>query len=152
LFNHIKLHTFTIQFIALYKSIALYSGIVKQNTMTAIKKKKEHSQQECTKMIIPVRDALQVLNGRWKLPIIISLSFGVKRFKQISNEINGITDRMLSKELKDLELNQLVKRTVYDSFPPTVEYSITEHGETLEKVISELRNWGLSHRKKIIRK
>jgi len=120
--------------------------------MTAIKKKKEHSQQECTKMIIPVRDALQVLNGRWKLPIIISLSFGVKRFKQISNEINGITDRMLSKELKDLELNQLVKRTVYDSFPPTVEYSITEHGETLEKVISELRNWGLSHRKKIIRK
>lgn len=60
--------------------------------------------------------------------IIIAWTFGNKRFKEISYEINGITERMLSKELKDLEVNQLVKRTVYDSFPPKVEYSITEHG------------------------
>lgn len=118
--------------------------------MAAVKEKKEHTLQECTGMILPVRDALEVLNGKWKLPIIISLSFGTKRFTQISKEIDGITDKMLSKELKDLEMNLLVKRVVYDSFPPTVEYSITEHGKSLEKVIAELRKWGMSHRKKII--
>jgi len=113
---------------------------------------KEHSADECRSMILPVRDALEVLNGRWKLPILISLSFGPKRFKQISKEVNGITDKVLSKELKDLEMNQLIKRTVYDSFPPTVEYTVTAHGRSLEKVIAELRNWGKSHRKKIIGK
>ena len=109
-------------------------------------------QAECTKMIIPVRDALEILSGKWKLPIIISLSFGTKRFRQMAKEIHGITDKMLSKELKELEVNQLVKRTVYDSFPPAVEYSITPHGKSLEKVVNELRNWGMEHRKKIIRK
>jgi len=109
-------------------------------------------QQECTNALLPVRDALEVLSGRWKLPILITLSSGVKRFKQISKEIDGITDKMLSKELKDLEINKLVKRTVYDTFPPTVEYAVTEHSHTLTKVITELREWGLLHRKKIIGK
>ncbi len=105
---------------------------------------------ECTKVLMPVLDALEILRGRWRIPIIISLTFGPKRFKEISKEVHGITDRMLSKELKDLEVNQLVKRTVYDDFPPVVEYTITPHGESLEKVIEELRNWGIRHRKKII--
>lgn len=104
----------------------------------------------CLTMILPVRDALEILNGRWKLPIIISVSFGPKRFKQISKEVGGITDKMLSKELKDLEVNKLVKRTVHDTFPPKVEYSITEHGKTLEKVIRELWTWGYEHRKVVI--
>ena len=112
----------------------------------------EPTHEECFKFILPVRDALDILNGKWKIPIIISLSFGAKRFKQISKELSGITDKMLSKELKELEINQLVKRTVYDTFPPTVEYSITPHGSTLEKVIKELRDWGVRHRKKIIGK
>lgn len=115
-----------------------------------IKTKEERTPETCAKMILPVRDALELLSGRWKLPIILSLSFGTKRFKQISKEVHGITDKMLSKELKELEMNQMVKRTVYDSFPPTVEYSITEHGKSLDKVITELRNWGTAHRKKII--
>jgi DNA-binding HxlR family transcriptional regulator len=114
--------------------------------------KNQHKPEECTKMIVPVRDALEILKGRWKLPIILALSFGSKRFGQISKEVNGITDKMLSKELKDLELNKLVKRTIYDTFPPTVEYSITPHGKSLEKLIDELRLWGLQHRKKIIGK
>ena len=50
-----------------------------------------HNPEECTKMIVPVRDALEILNGKWKLPIILSLTFGAKRFKQISKDINGIT-------------------------------------------------------------
>jgi DNA-binding HxlR family transcriptional regulator len=111
--------------------------------------KEERNHAECSRMILPVRDALDVLNGKWKLPIIIALTFGNKRFTQISQEIPGITDRMLSKELKELEMNQLIKRTVYDAFPPVVEYSITAHGRSLEKVIDELRTWGITHRKKI---
>lgn len=97
-------------------------------------------------MILPVRDALAVLSGKWKLPIIIALSFGNKRFSQIANEVPGITDRMLSKELRELELNKLVKRTVHDSVPVVVEYSMTEYGRSLDKVIDELRKWGLRHR------
>ena len=110
----------------------------------------EEKMAECLGILLPVRDALEVLNGKWKLPIIISLSFGDKRFRQISKDINGITDKMLSKELKDLEINKLIKRSIYDTFPPTVEYSITDHGRSLKKLINELKNWGDEHRKKII--
>jgi DNA-binding HxlR family transcriptional regulator len=95
---------------------------------------------------------LDILNGKWKLPILISLSFGNKRFRQIAGEIPNITDRMLSKELKELEMNQLVKRTVYDSSPVIVEYSMTEYGKSLDKVIEELAKWGIRHRARIMGK
>jgi DNA-binding HxlR family transcriptional regulator len=64
---------------------------------------KEHKHEECIDMIRPVKEALDALNGKWKLPIIISLSFGNKRFGQMAKEIPKITDRMLSKELLELE-------------------------------------------------
>ena len=99
-----------------------------------------------------VKDALDVLSGSWKLPILVSRSKGTKRFKEITKDIEGISDKMLSKELKDLEINQLVKRTVFDSFPPRVEYSVTEHTETLHKVMDALSEWGGVHRQKIIGK
>ncbi|MEO6671729.1 MAG: helix-turn-helix domain-containing protein [Ferruginibacter sp.] len=108
--------------------------------------------ETCTKAMLPVRDALDILSGKWKLQIIISLSFGNKRFSQMAKEIPGITDKMLSKELRDLEMNQLVKRTVYDSVPVIVEYSMTTYGKTLGKLIDELQQWGLKHRKRIIKK
>lgn len=115
-------------------------------------KAKKEELNECKKCILLVKDALDALNGKWKLPILVSLKFSNKRFKQISKDVNGITDKMLSKELKELEMNQLISRAVYDTFPPTVEYSITAHGNSLEPVISSLKNWGSHHRKKIIGK
>lgn len=99
-----------------------------------------------------VRDALEVLNGIWKLPILVSLTGGAKRFKQIAKDVEGISDKMLSKELKELELNCLVTRTVYDTFPPTVEYTVTEHTKTLNALMLALRDWGAVHRKQIIGK
>lgn len=117
-----------------------------------MKKNEPLHSAECTRRILPVRDALEVLHGRWKLPILIALTFGTKRFRQIAKEVGGITDKVLSKELKEMEANQLIKRTVYDTFPPTVEYVITEHGKTLNKVIEHLGEWGQLHRKKIIGK
>ncbi|TKT88769.1 winged helix-turn-helix transcriptional regulator [Dyadobacter frigoris] len=104
----------------------------------------------CPKTALSIKDALEALEGRWKLLILFALSTGPKRFKQISKEVTGITDKTLSKELKNLEANKLLKRNVYDTFPPTVEYSITEHGKSLEKVMEELHFWGLAHRKEII--
>lgn len=116
--------------------------------MENTKDPKSHSWGECTKSILPVRDALEVLSGKWKLPIIISLMFGNKRFSQIAKEVPGITDKMLSKELRELESNDLVKRTVYSSIPVVVEYSLTEYGHSLEVVIKTLRDWGVAHRKR----
>ncbi|WOK04461.1 helix-turn-helix domain-containing protein [Imperialibacter roseus] len=114
------------------------------------KPKEEISHAKCMGLLLPVRDALEVLSGKWKLQIIVALTFDTKRFREIAREVSGITDKMLSKELKDLEENQLVKRTVKDSFPPSVEYNLTEHGKTLQKVIGELREWGVMHREKIM--
>ncbi|CAN5735122.1 helix-turn-helix domain-containing protein [soil metagenome] len=108
--------------------------------------------EACSKAMMPVRDALDILNGKWKLPIIISLSFGNKRFSEMSKQIQGITDKMLSKELRELEMNELVRRTVYDSVPVSVEYSMTAYGKTLEPLIDELQKWGTKHRKRIIHK
>ena len=107
---------------------------------------------ECPKNIPAIKDSLEALEGRWKLLIILSLSLGNKRFTQISREIHGITDKVLSKELKNLEANKLIKREVYDTFPPTVEYSITKHGKSLQKLLDELYRWGLKHRKEVIGK
>ena len=112
-----------------------------------------YNQAECPiNWILPVRDALDVLSGKWKLPIIASLIFGNKPFNQIARDIPGITDKILSKELKDPEQNQLIKHTLYDGFPPFVEYPITEHGLSLQKLIGKLREWGVSHQVKIMEK
>lgn len=108
------------------------------------------STTECTQTLLPVKDALDVLSGKWKLQIILSLTFGKKRFKQIQREIPGITPKMLSKELKELEMNELADRKVYDTSPVTVEYELTSYGKTLKPLIEELHSWGTKHRKRII--
>ncbi len=105
---------------------------------------------ECLSVLRPIRDALDVLNGKWKLPIIVALTFGEKRFGEIAREVHGITDRMLSKELRDMEMNGLVKRTVHDTYPVKITYALTPHSQTLGEVIESLRKWGELHRRKII--
>jgi DNA-binding HxlR family transcriptional regulator len=108
------------------------------------------SEGECAKLLLPVRDALDILSGKWKLQILLSLSFGKKRFKQIQREIPGLTPKVLSKELKELEMNELITRTVYDTLPVSVEYQTTSYGTTLHPLINELHKWGAKHRKRII--
>lgn len=111
----------------------------------------EHvSGEQCSKMLLPVKDALDILSGKWKIQIIIALTFGKKRFKQLQREIPGLTPKMLSKELKELEINELVDRRVYDTAPVTVEYELTAYGRTLRPLIGELHKWGSKHRKRII--
>ena len=102
--------------------------------------------------VLAVNDTMNVLNGKWKLPIIGSLLYGKKRFKELEREIPKITPRMLSKELKDLEVNGIVTRTVYDSIPVTVEYELTKSGGSFKDVLDVMVEWGLQHRKRIIGK
>jgi DNA-binding HxlR family transcriptional regulator len=112
--------------------------------------KADHS--GCSEFVIPIRDCLDILSGKWKLPILGSLIMGKKRFKELERDIPRITARMLSKELRELEMNQLITRTVYDTIPVTVEYEMAAYGKSLQKVLYEMKEWGVQHRKRIIGK
>lgn len=100
--------------------------------------------------VLAVNDTLNVISGKWKLPIIGSLLFEKKRFTDIQRNISKITPRMLSKELKDLEMNGMVKRTVYDTTPITVEYELTESGKLLSDVLDKMLEWGIQHREAVL--
>lgn len=108
--------------------------------------------QECNNYIMPITDTLDVLSGKWKITIIASLFVSKKRFTELQKEVAKITPRMLSKELRELETNQLVIRTVYNTIPASVEYELSVYGKTLGKVLDALRDWGITHRKKMIGK
>ncbi|MDQ0639585.1 DNA-binding HxlR family transcriptional regulator [Pedobacter sp. W3I1] len=102
------------------------------------------------KQIMAVHDAMDVLNGKWKISIISSVCyFNKRRFSDILNDVKGISNKMLSKELKDLEINKLIKRTVLDTQPVTVLYQLTDYGMTLKTIIDNLAEWGRQHRKEI---
>ncbi|AKD58639.1 HxlR family transcriptional regulator [Spirosoma radiotolerans] len=111
-----------------------------------------HSGEACTQSLQAVQDALYVLNGKWKLPIIIALSNGPKRFRELQRLVTGITAKVLSKELKELEMNEFALRHVYATMPVTVEYELTEYSQSLDSVIRALRDWGIQHRARILGK
>lgn len=98
-----------------------------------------------------MQDALYALNGKWKLPIIIALSEGPLRFKELQRGVAGITPKMLSKELRELEMNEFVSRTVYPTVPVSVEYALTEYSGSLREVVDALSQWGQKHRERMIR-
>lgn len=100
--------------------------------------------------VLAVNDTINVVSGKWKLPIIGALLFGKKRFKELEREIPKITPRMLSKELRDLEVNGIVTRTVYDTIPVTVEYELTKSGQSFQKVLDVMLEWGLEHRENYV--
>jgi DNA-binding HxlR family transcriptional regulator len=106
----------------------------------------------CEQELSAIRDSLEILGGKWKLRIMRYLNNrkdGQNTFKKIQREIEGISAKMLSKELHDLEVNLLVSRTVLDTRPITVKYAITEYGSSVLPVTDSLVIWGLNHREKI---
>lgn len=101
--------------------------------------------------LLAIADAMDVLNGKWKIQLIGILLFkGKMRFGELIKHIEGIGAKMLSKELQNLEANQIITRTVLQTKPITVEYEITEYGKSLEETICSIVNWGSKHRKKIM--
>lgn len=111
---------------------------------------KEREEQQHKKEMMAVQDSMDVLSGKWKISVISSICYyNKRRFSDILNDVVGISNKMLSKELKELEINKLVKRTVLDTQPVTVHYELTAHGRTLQTIIRNLTDWGIQHRKEI---
>ena len=112
-----------------------------------MKNTNDHDHIRCISELLPTRDTLELLSGKWKILIIMALAVkGPSRFMEMVRDIGNITPKMLSKELRDLEQNELVTRTVLPTIPVTVEYALTDYGRTLRPVIVAMRDWGVTHR------
>jgi DNA-binding HxlR family transcriptional regulator len=107
------------------------------------------SAQQCTARLHAVGDALYAIGGKWKLRIIVALFEGNRRFNELQRLVEGISAKVLSTELKELELNGFVRRNVFTGTPVVVEYELTQYSETLHSVLDALSEWGAMHREKI---
>ena len=107
------------------------------------------SEAQCKATLNSVADALYVIGGKWKLRIIVALKEGNRRFNETQRLIDGISAKVLSTELKDLELNGFIRRNVFTGTPVVVEYELTDYADTLGDVLQTLSEWGAMHREKV---
>ena len=105
---------------------------------------KKHTMSNC-----PVENALKLIGGKWKIPIIHHLSKKKLRFGQIKKLLNQITQQMLSKQLKEMEIDGLINRKVYSIVPPKVEYSLTDFGKSVLPILDSLYSWSVKKNKVI---
>ncbi|WP_244214347.1 winged helix-turn-helix transcriptional regulator [Pedobacter jejuensis] len=108
---------------------------------------KPATDEECKKAWLALQDTLDVIGGKWKLVLIAILRGGKLKFRELSREAE-ISPRILSKELKDLEINGLVTRTVLNTRPISVEYELTPYSQTLSEMIVSMHEWGKQHRQR----
>jgi len=99
--------------------------------------------------VCPVSNALTILGGKWKINIIFQLSTKTRRFGELRRSLGSITQQMLSKQLREMEKDQLVLRKVYDVVPPKVEYSLTDLGKSSLPILNSLHHWGNIKKKTI---
>ncbi len=93
-----------------------------------------------------VEDALSILVGKWKpIILLILLQEGTLRFSELKRRVPGITQKMLTNQLRELEAEDIISRKVYPQVPPKVEYSITEYGKSLEPILVAMHEWGTAH-------
>lgn len=104
------------------------------------KKKLPQTEAKCT-----LQEILGVIGGKWSMSIIYALFTGTKRFSELERLVPNISTRMLVKELKNMEANEIVVRKVFATVPPTVEYTLTTKGKKLEPIINELYKWGVEY-------
>ena len=107
------------------------------------------SQSQCKARLGSIADALYVIGGKWKLRIIVGLRDGTKRFNELQRLIDGISAKVLSAELKELEMNGFIKRNVIVGTPVVVEYELTKYADTLNGVLDKLSEWGTMHRENV---
>lgn len=112
----------------------------------------EETAKNCKKIIIPIRDTLDAIGGKWRILIIVAIRNGYHRFKEIQDFIEKINPKVLANELKALEMNKLIYRKINDENSSIIEYHITEYSHTLEKLIREMMAWGEGHRKHLFEK
>jgi DNA-binding HxlR family transcriptional regulator len=104
---------------------------------------------ECHKVLMAMSDALYAIGGKWKLMIIIAMGRGNKRFTEIQKQVAGISARVLSSELKELEMNGFIIKKVENGYPVTIEYELLPYSYTLEEVVAAMTKWGMQHREKV---
>lgn len=100
----------------------------------------------CGSETCPVTKCMDVIWGKWKIPLLYALSHGVNRFGALERYFDNISKQMLTKELRELEADGIISRKIYAEIPPRVEYSITPLGETLFPIIDAMSAWGKSIR------
>ena len=105
--------------------------------------------EECTRILLAVSDALYVIGGKWKLMIIIAMARGNNRFSELQRQVTGISARVLSSELKELEANGFIIKRVTSGYPVTIEYELLPYSQTLEELVESMVRWGTQHREKI---
>lgn len=130
----------------------MVTGYLDETIMAKIIENGTEREATCTEELFAMRDSLDVLGGKWKLMILRYLTNRTDQqihFKKLERGIEGISAKMLSKELKELEMNLLITRTIQDTKPITVTYAVTEYGKSVLPVTEMLVNWGLLHREKI---
>ena len=101
--------------------------------------------RECAYSECPVEAALDMIGGKWKTMIVALLLDQTLRFNELERQLKGVTHRVLSGQLRDLEKCGIVRREVFPEVPPRVEYSLTELGLTLRPLMAELRRWGVDY-------
>ncbi|GGI12755.1 transcriptional regulator [Gottfriedia solisilvae] len=94
---------------------------------------------------IPVEAALEVIGGKWKVVILCHLKLGTRRTSELKRAMPGITQKMLTQQLRELEEDGIINRTVYNQIPPKVEYSLSDYGVSLNEILHSLCVWGESH-------
>ncbi|NOY15356.1 MAG: helix-turn-helix transcriptional regulator [Gammaproteobacteria bacterium] len=99
--------------------------------------------------ICPIQAATEVIGGKWKAHILYHLQGGTKRFNELKRLLPGVTQRMLTKQLRELEADQIIHRKIFAEVPPKVEYSITEFGLTLAPSLRALQEWGAEYLEKL---
>ncbi len=103
----------------------------------------KNAKTECDRLTCPVEATLTVMNGRWKVLILRELLQGVKRFGELHRALTGVTQKMLTQQLREMERDGILHRKVYPQVPPKVEYSMTPLGESLKPILEAMQAWGL---------
>ncbi len=108
-----------------------------------------HQRYDCN-FGCPVEACLEVIGGKWKGVVLFHLLAGTRRFNELKRTMPKVTQRMLTRQLRELEAYRIIERRVYPEVPPRVEYSLTELGRTLEPILRTLQTWGVEHVDEII--
>jgi DNA-binding HxlR family transcriptional regulator len=96
----------------------------------------------------PAETTLHVIGGRWKIPILFFLCTGTKRFGELRTSLSGVSPKVLTEHLRQMETDGLISRTIHAEVPPRVEYALTPRGRSLQPVVDAMVKWGKAHAKK----
>jgi DNA-binding HxlR family transcriptional regulator len=121
-----------------------------KNKLKQLSEIKDFGRENCKLALLAGADTMDLLKGKWKVPILITLIlFDKMKYNELLKTVEGIGTKMLLKELNELEVNHLISRSVSKTKPLSVSYQITGYGKHLERLIVEILNWGITHRKNV---